>query len=85
LAARRLLIVYLPAEAKCGTSKCMNTEAVASKLVALCREQKWLEPINSLYADDIVSVEAQEIGEIARLSGKSFCLTPKAKPEKFGA
>jgi hypothetical protein len=34
--------------------------------VALCREQKWLEAINSLYADDIVSVEAQEIGEMPR-------------------
>ena len=42
----------------------MNTEEVASKLVALCREQKWLEAINSLYAEDIVSVEAQEIGEM---------------------
>ena len=26
----------------------MNTEEVALKLVALCREQKWLEAINSL-------------------------------------
>jgi hypothetical protein len=42
----------------------MNTEEVASKLVALCREQKWLEAIHSLYADDIVSVEAQDIGEM---------------------
>ena len=32
----------------------------------MCREQKWLEAINSLYADDIVSVEAQEIGEMPR-------------------
>jgi SnoaL-like protein len=32
--------------------------------VALCREQKWLEAINSLSADDIVSIEAQEIGEM---------------------
>jgi SnoaL-like domain len=54
----------LPAETKCGTSKCMKTEEVASKLAALCREQKWLEAINSLYGEDIVSVEAQEIGEM---------------------
>ena len=40
----------------------MNTEEVASKLVALCREQKWLEAINSLYAEEVVSVEAQKIG-----------------------
>jgi hypothetical protein len=42
----------------------MNTEEVASKLATLCRRQKWLEAISSLYADDIVSVEAQEIGEM---------------------
>jgi hypothetical protein len=50
----------------------MNTQEVASKLVALCREQKWLEAINSLYADDIVSEEAQEIGEMpAEMRGKT--------------
>lgn len=41
----------------------MNTEEVGSKLVALCREQKWLDAINSLYAEDVVSVEAQPIGD----------------------
>ena len=34
----------------------MNTQEVASKLMALCREQTWLEAIDSLCADGIVSV-----------------------------
>lgn len=42
----------------------MTTEEVGKKLVALCREEKWLDAINSLYGDDIVSVEAREIGEM---------------------
>lgn len=42
----------------------MKTDETAKKLVALCREQKWLEAINSLYADDIVSVEAQPMGDM---------------------
>jgi len=36
----------------------MNTMEVANKLVALCREGKNLESIQTLYADDAVSVEA---------------------------
>ncbi|MEL7339352.1 MAG: nuclear transport factor 2 family protein [Bacteroidota bacterium] len=35
----------------------MNTQEVAKKLVALCRENKNMEAINSLYADNIVSLE----------------------------
>lgn len=37
----------------------MNTEEVAQKVVELCRMQAWKEAIDTLYADDIVSVEAQ--------------------------
>jgi SnoaL-like domain len=36
----------------------MNTEEVAKEVVKLCREQAWYEALNTLYADDIVSVEA---------------------------
>ena len=39
----------------------MNTEEVATKLVELCREGKFREAMESLYAQDIVSVEAQEM------------------------
>jgi ketosteroid isomerase-like protein len=37
----------------------MDTKEVAEKLVGLCKEGKNQEAIDSLYADDIVSVEAQ--------------------------
>ena len=36
----------------------MTTQEVADKLVALCREKKFLEAVDSLYAQDIVSMEA---------------------------
>ncbi len=37
----------------------MTTAEVANKLVALCRDGKFLEAIDTLYADNIASVEAQ--------------------------
>ena len=40
----------------------MNTEEVAQKVVELTRKQAWAEAVNSLYADDIVSVEAHAMG-----------------------
>lgn len=40
----------------------MNTEEVAQKVVALCRKGAWIEAIDSLYAKDIVSVEASGMG-----------------------
>lgn len=39
----------------------MNTEQVAQKVVELCRKQAWKEAIDTLYADDIVSVEARSM------------------------
>ncbi len=38
----------------------MTTKEIAERLVSLCREGKNHEAINELYADDIVSLEAQE-------------------------
>ena len=38
----------------------MNTEEVARRLVALCREQKWEAAQKELYAEDAVSIEPQE-------------------------
>jgi len=40
----------------------MNTEEVALKLVELCRKGEWMEAVNSLYADEIVSVEPRAMG-----------------------
>jgi len=37
----------------------MTTEEVAEKVVELCRKQAWKEALNTLYAKDIVSVEAR--------------------------
>jgi hypothetical protein len=37
----------------------MNTEEVAKKVVELTRKQAWYEALDSLYAKDIVSVEAR--------------------------
>src|SRR6266705_6164883 len=39
----------------------MKTEEVAEKLVDLCRKGEWMQAVESLYADDIVSVEAHEM------------------------
>ena len=38
----------------------MNAKEIGQKLVALCREGKNLESINTLYAGNIVSVEAAD-------------------------
>jgi hypothetical protein len=35
----------------------MTTEEIAKRLVALCREQKWKEAQQELYANDAVSIE----------------------------
>ena len=37
----------------------MNTEEVANKLVELCRKDAWMNAIDTLYDEDIVSVEAR--------------------------
>ena len=37
----------------------MNTQEVAKKVVELTRKQAWKEAINTLYDNDIVSVEAR--------------------------
>jgi hypothetical protein len=40
----------------------MTTEEVAKKVVELTRKQAWHEALNTLYAKDIVSVEARSMG-----------------------
>ena len=40
----------------------MSTEEVAQKVVELCRKQAWREALDTLYAKDIVSVEAGGMG-----------------------
>ena len=43
----------------------MNTEEVATKLVDYCRKGEWMKALDDLYAKDIVSVEAHEMGMAA--------------------
>lgn len=40
----------------------MNTEEVATKVVELVRKQAWYEALDTLYDDNIVSVEAYSAG-----------------------
>ena len=40
----------------------MNTEEVAKKVVELVRKQAWYEALDTLYDDDVVSVEAYSAG-----------------------
>jgi hypothetical protein len=50
----------------------MITAEVATQYVALCRDGKYLQALEELYADDIVSVEAMELGNFPReLRGKN--------------
>ena len=50
----------------------MTTEEVAEKVVELCRKQAWKEALDTLYAKDIVSVEARGMdGESPEKRGKT--------------
>jgi len=50
----------------------MTTLEVGKKLVELCQQQKSLEAIDTLYANEIVSIEANDMpGMPAKMSGKA--------------
>ena len=52
----------------------MNTEEVAKKVVELVRKQAWYEALDTLYDDDIVSVEAFSIsGGSPETRGRNPC------------
>ena len=44
----------------------MTTQEIANQLVALCQQGKFMEAIQSLYAEDIVSVEAMAMPGASR-------------------
>jgi SnoaL-like domain len=48
----------------------MNTEEVAKKVVELVRKQAWYEALDSLYDDNIVSIEAGLDGGPPEMRGK---------------
>ncbi len=41
----------------------MTTEEIGRKVVELTRKQAWREAVDTLYSNDIVSVEAQAMGD----------------------
>ena len=47
-----------------------NTLEVGKQLVELCRAYKYVEAVEQLYADDIVSVEAMDMGTGRTMTGK---------------
>ena len=50
----------------------MTAAAIATQLVALCREGKLLDAVDSFYADDVVSVEAMDfLGQGREMRGKT--------------
>ncbi len=54
----------------------MTTTEVAAQLLALCREGKHIEAVDTLYADDVVSVEPEDLGPLAReLRGKEAVMS----------
>jgi hypothetical protein len=44
----------------------MTIEKIAERLVAYCREMKWETAQRELYADDVVSIEAQDTPMFAK-------------------
>jgi ketosteroid isomerase-like protein len=53
----------------------MTTAEVATQLVALCREGKFLDAVKTLHADDIVSIEAMDYQGLGReMRGKEAVL-----------
>jgi hypothetical protein len=53
----------------------MTTTEIAVQFVALCREGKFLDAVNTLYADDIVSIEAADYqGSGREMRGKEAVL-----------
>lgn len=50
----------------------MITSEVAAKLVSLCRDGKFVDAVETLYADDVVSVEAVDYQGLGReMHGKA--------------
>jgi ketosteroid isomerase-like protein len=45
----------------------MTTTEIAAQLVALCREGRFVDAVKTLYADDIVSVEAADFQGLGRI------------------
>jgi hypothetical protein len=53
----------------------MTTAEVATQLIALCREGRFVDVVKTLYADDIVSVEATDYQGLGReMHGKDAVL-----------
>jgi len=49
----------------------MTTTEIAAQLVALCSEGRFLDAVKTLYADNVVSVEASEVFDLKPTSWDS--------------
>ena len=48
----------------------MSAQEVGAGIVSMCREGKFLEAVEEYYADDVVSIEAADMGDMpARMEG----------------
>jgi SnoaL-like protein len=67
----------------------MTTADVATRLISLCRDGKFIDAVETLYADDIVSVEAMDYQGLGReMQGKDAVKRvsvagPFVSPERF--
>lgn len=58
----------------------MNNAELATKLVELCRSGKFIDAVESLYAEDVVSVEAMDFQGLGReMRGKDAVLAKNKK------
>jgi ketosteroid isomerase-like protein len=58
----------------------MNNAELATKLVELCRAGKFIDAVDSLYAEDVVSVEAMDFQGLGReMRGKDAVLAKNKK------
>lgn len=57
----------------------MNTSEIANRLISLCREGKWETAQTELYADDAVSIEAEETPLYAKETRGLPAILEKAK------
>lgn len=58
----------------------MNNAELATKLVELCRSGKFIDAVESLYAEDVISIEAMDFQGLGReMRGKEAVLAKNKK------
>ena len=57
----------------------LNTSEIAARLISLCREGKWKNAQTELYADDAISIEAEESPVFAKETKGLSAIIEKGK------